>query len=73
MLFAAGAGISDLRTIRNNLENQAEELFKPGGQKPAVNQALAELHKAKKQVRDSQLPSSEWQKHKAASTRPPGN
>ena len=66
VLFAAGAGISDLRTIRSNLEKQAEDLFSPRGLKPAVNQALTELHKAKKLIRDSQLPSSEWQKHKAA-------
>ncbi len=66
VLFAAGAGISDLRTIRNNLEKQAEDLFSPRGFKPAVNQSLTELHKAKKLIRDSQLPSSEWQKHKAA-------
>jgi len=66
VLFAAGAGISDLRTIRNNLEKQAEDLFNPRGFKPAVNQSLTELHKAKKLIRDSQLPSSEWQKHKAA-------
>ncbi len=66
VLFAAGAGISDLRTIRDNLEKQAEDLFKPSGQKPAVNQALTELNKAKKRVRESQLPSSEWLKHKAA-------
>ena len=39
VLFAAGAGISDLRTIRNNLEKQAEELFSPRGLRPAVNQA----------------------------------
>ena len=66
VLFAAGAGISDLRTIRNNLDKQAEELFSPRGFKPAVNQAITELNKAKKLIRDSQLPSSEWQKHKAA-------
>jgi len=66
VLFAAGAGISDLRTIRNNLEKQAEDLFSPRGLRPAVNQALTELNKTKKLIRDSQLPSSEWQKHKAA-------
>ena len=66
VLFAAGAGISDLRTVRNNLEEQAENLFSPRGLKPAVNQALSELNKARKLIRDSQLPSSEWQKHKAA-------
>jgi len=66
VLFAAGTGISDLRAIRNNLEKQAEELFSPRALKPAVNQALTELTKAKKLIRDSQLPSSEWQKHKVA-------
>jgi len=66
VLFAAGAGISDLRAIRTNLEKQAEELFSPRALKPAVNQALNELTKAKKLIRESQLPSSEWQKHKSA-------
>ncbi|MGO9113728.1 MAG: AAA family ATPase [Thermoguttaceae bacterium] len=66
VLFAAGAGIADLRTIRNNLEKQAEDLFSPRGLKPAVNQALTELHKVKKLIRECQLPSSEWQKHKGA-------
>ena len=66
VLFAAGAGISHLRTTRNNLERQAEELFKPNGHVPIVNRAVSELNKAKRAVRDSLLPSSEWQKHKAA-------
>ena len=61
VLFAAGAGISDLRTIRNNLEKQAEDLFKPGGSKPAVNQSTCELNKLRKLVRETSLPSSEWQ------------
>jgi uncharacterized protein YhaN len=66
VLFAAGAGISNLRTICGNLEKQAEDLFRPNGSKQAVNRAIAELNRAKKLIRESQLPSSEWQKHKAA-------
>lgn len=66
VLFAAGTGISNLRTIRSNLEKQAEDLFKPTGHKPAVNQAISDFNKAKKLVREKSLPSSEWQKHKAA-------
>jgi uncharacterized protein YhaN len=66
VLFAAGAGIADLRTIRGNLEREADELFRPGGQKPAVNQAVSELNKAKKLIRDSLLPGSDWLKHKTA-------
>jgi uncharacterized protein YhaN len=66
VLFAAGAGISDLRTIRGNLEKEANELFQPRALKPAVNQALGELNKAKKLIRETQLPSGEWQRHKSA-------
>ena len=64
VLFAAGAGISDLRTIRDNLDKQAEELFTPRGSKPAVNQSLAELKNAQKLVRAKLLPSSDWKMHK---------
>ena len=34
VLFAAGAGISDLRTIRSNLEKQAEDLLAPAVSNP---------------------------------------
>jgi uncharacterized protein YhaN len=64
VLFAAGAGISDLRTIRSSLEREANDLFRPGGLKPAVNMAISELNRAKKLIRDTQLPSGDWQKHK---------
>ncbi len=66
VLFAAGAGIADLRTIRTDLEKQAEALFSPRGKNPALNLSLSALKEAKQKIRDSQLPSSEWKKHQEA-------
>ena len=66
VLFAAGAGIADLRAIQDNLEKEAAALFKAGGSKPAVNQALAALKDARHRIRESQLPSAEWVKHRKA-------
>ncbi len=65
-LFAAGAGIADLRTIRQQFEQQAEGLFKPGGAKPAINHMLASLRQAKQELRETQLPSSAWTDHDRA-------
>ena len=41
-------------------------VLRPRRPQAAVNQALTDLNKAKKLIRESQLPSSEWQKHKVS-------
>lgn len=66
VLFAAGAGIADLRTVRSNLEEEADELFRPSGSRPAVNQSLAALKEARQKIRETQLPSAEWVRHEKA-------
>ena len=66
VLFAAGAGIADLRTVRTNLEKEADELFSSRGSRPAVNQSLAALKEARQKIRDTQLPSAEWVRHEKA-------
>ena len=66
LLFAAGAGIADLRAIRGRLEKEADDLFSPRGIKPAVNQSLAALKAARQKIREAQLPSAEWVSHKDA-------
>jgi len=63
MLFAAGAGISDLRAIQQQLEQEADELFKARGSVPRINAILSELAEARKTVRDAQLPSKIWGEH----------
>jgi uncharacterized protein YhaN len=66
ILFAAGASIGDLRAIQKGLEVEAGELFLPHGKNPRINQALTELEKARRLMRESELPGSEWAKHDEA-------
>lgn len=66
MLFAAGAGISDLRAIQQQLEQEAEALFKARGSVPQINALLSDLAEARKTVRDAQLPSKTWVEHDQA-------
>ncbi|MHC4406623.1 MAG: ATP-binding protein, partial [Planctomycetota bacterium] len=62
-LFAAGAGIWSLRTVRESLRSEEEELFKRHGSRPVINRALAEWKEARRAIRDAQLPSSKWLEH----------
>ncbi|WP_373499224.1 AAA family ATPase [Desulfococcus sp.] len=66
ILFAAGAGIADFRKVLGDLKTEAETLFKPGAQKPAVNAGLAELQKIRKALREAQLPGQAWVLHDQA-------
>jgi uncharacterized protein YhaN len=66
MLFAAGSGIADLRKVQEELQSQADGLFKPSGQKPLINEALSNLKKTRKELHDAQLPGQEWERHDEA-------
>jgi len=63
-LFAAGAGISSLHAILEELRTEADELFKPRGARQAVNQALAEYRELQKRVREASLSGREWKEHR---------
>lgn len=63
ILFAAGSGVADLRAVQKKLEESAAALFVPRGSVPKINKNLSEFDKARKAVREAQLPSSEWEKH----------
>ena len=63
VLFAAGSGVADLRAVQKRLEEAAAALFVPRGSVPKINKNLSEFDKARKAVREAQLPSSEWEKH----------
>ena len=65
-LFAAGSGISDLHKVQSELKEEAELLFKPSGKKPAINSGISSLKRNQKEIRDSQLPGQEWEKHDQA-------
>jgi uncharacterized protein YhaN len=59
-LFSAAVGTASLREILFNLQNGAEELFKPRAPTKLVNQAISSFREAQKLIRDSSLPVAEW-------------
>ena len=61
-LFSAAVGTASLREILFELQNGAEELFKPRASTKLVNQAIASFKKAQKQIKDSSLPVAEWKR-----------
>jgi uncharacterized protein YhaN len=62
VLFAAGAGIADVRHVQSQLESEMQELFTPRGSNPRINQALTGLRKARDAVKQAQLPTTEWKR-----------
>jgi uncharacterized protein YhaN len=66
MLFAAGLGIADLNHIAGRLAEEADQYFKARGSLQRVNKAVAELTAARRMIKDSQLPESQWVTHDRA-------
>ncbi len=66
IIFAAGSGVANLREIQQDLQSEADQLFRPSGQKPRINDALGNLNKNRKALREAQLPGQEWVKHDQA-------
>lgn len=63
VIFAAGSGIANLRKVQNELQDEADELFKPSGKNPLINESINKIKENRKKIRDTQLPGSEWLKH----------
>ncbi|MGM0644625.1 MAG: AAA family ATPase [Thermodesulfobacteriota bacterium] len=61
ILFSAGAGLSDLRSIQLELSQKAEALFKKGGKNPVINTTLNTVSDIKKQISDEQLSENEYE------------
>ncbi|MBU0985613.1 MAG: AAA family ATPase [Proteobacteria bacterium] len=66
LVFAAGSGIVNLREIQNELQTEADELFRPSGQKKKINAALERLNHNRKALREAQLPGQAWVQHDQA-------
>jgi uncharacterized protein YhaN len=66
LVFSAGSGIANLREIQSRLQDSADQLFRPSGQKPRINEALARLKNHQKELRDAQLPGRQWIDHDTA-------
>jgi uncharacterized protein YhaN len=61
-LFSAAIGTASLREILSDLQNGAEELFKPRASTKLVNQAISGFKEAQKRVKESSFPVAEWKK-----------
>jgi len=59
-LFSAAAGTTSLRTILSNLQNSADEYFKPRATTKIVNQHISGFKEAKKASKEASLPVAEW-------------
>jgi uncharacterized protein YhaN len=64
ILFAAGSGVADLRKVQQQLQAETDLLFKSGGQKQTINEAIKLLHKARADLKTLQLSSDEWSRHR---------
>lgn len=65
-LFAAGAGISSLREVIDQLEKEAADLFKSTGQLPEINKAVKRFKELQKEVKAASLSSKDWKDHQKA-------
>ncbi len=63
ILFAAGAGIADLKGVHAQLEKDAGELFKSGAKNPRINSKLSEWEAARKATAAAQLSTADWERH----------
>lgn len=60
-LFAAAAGLADLRQLSGKLEVEASDLFNPRGKKNEIQVALKELEEQRKRAREATVRSSTWE------------
>jgi len=65
-LFAAGAGISSVREVIDQLEKEGADLFKPAGQLPEINRAVKRFKVLQKEARTASLSSRDWKDHQKA-------
>ncbi len=52
ILFAAGAGVGQLRAIKEHFDKAAADLFKPTGRLPAINAAISQIREQRAKVRE---------------------
>jgi uncharacterized protein YhaN len=66
LIFAAGSGVADIGKILDGLKTEADTLFRPTGQKQTINAAVGRLKQRRSELKDAQLPGSEWARHDQA-------
>ena len=59
-LFSAGVGLASLHEIISGLEQEGANLFKAGGSKPELNQAIKRHRELKSEINKLSLAGTEW-------------
>lgn len=62
-LFAAGAGLSSLKNVIDQLEKEATDLFKSAGQLPEINKALKKYKDLQQRQKTVGLSCNDWKNH----------
>ncbi len=65
-LFAAGAGITSLKEVIDQLEKEAADLFKSTGQLPEINKAIKRFKELQKEAKAASLSCKDWKDHRKA-------
>jgi uncharacterized protein YhaN len=63
-IFAAGAGLTSLKSVLDELEKEGDDLFRPRGSTMAINEALSQYRDLQAQVKQALLSSQVWQEHR---------
>lgn len=66
LLFSTGSGIANLKSVQESLEKELQDLYVRAGSTRRINKQLTDYSEAKKTLRESELPSSEWERHDQA-------
>lgn len=64
ILFAAGAGLGNLKAIREQLEGEADALFTERSHAREIDEALRAWRTARERVEVAKLRPAEWQRHR---------
>ncbi|TWT59240.1 YhaN family protein [Allorhodopirellula solitaria] len=60
ILFAAGAGVSQLKAVQTKIDNRLSELFVAGGSKGAINILSREITEKKRELEKAKILPREW-------------
>ncbi len=59
-LFSAAVGTASLRETLSELQNEAEEIYKPRASTKILNQAISNYRDAQKRIKNTSLPTAKW-------------
>ena len=65
-IFAAGAGLTSLHKVLEELKKEADDLFRPHAPTRLINEALSQYRDLQTQMKQAFLSSREWQEHRRA-------